>query len=378
MTGVIIDIGSGSIGLATVLLEKGRVPTLIYSSRKDFKVERNLNPRILLTNTVEILRSSIAEMQKKGVDNPSDIFCFLSPHLVASETRTINIKFDKTTKISEAMINDLVEKELGQSGSIAMRVVGDNSQIMFEKKIMGVRLNGYETASVNNKFANTVEIAVFSTISSKNILDSIKNVVINSFHHTQVEFHSFPFAYFNALRDIFKSEQDFVFMDIGSEITDISLVKDGVFIKSTTFPHGKNRLLRQLVDKTKKDESIVKSMLANYIENAIVERQKTDFSLILSSVGAEWAETVKSILNEMSNETKLPGNLFILVDNDVEDIFRGFISSMHISEITVLNKEPEWKFLTSVELNKFCENRSGEQNDPFLIISAIFVNKLLN
>ncbi len=361
----IIDIGSGSIGLALVLLEKGKAPTLKFSTRKDFKMEKTLDSRRLISQTLETLALSISEMQRAGQGVPSGIFCFLSSHLIASQTRVVSLNLKETERIDEFTINNIVSGELEKFKFEHSGQLKSSSEIVIEQKIMSVKLNGYKVSNFKNRLASEVEVSVFFTLASSKILNDIKSLIMDSFHTDQIEFHSFPFAYFSILRDLFKSEQNFIFIDIGSEITDVCLVKDEVFGKTVSFPMGKNGVIRYIINKTGNDEEIVRSMIRNDTNDT-------------ASAGADWLNTTKLILEKLSLEEKLPEKIFILADKDVSNIFKNFITSVQLSGVTILNKEPEVRELTSADLNKFCDNKSGSIDDPFLMISTIFVNKLLN
>ena len=363
----IIDIGSGSIGLALVVLEKDKVPTLKFSLRREMRFQNTLAPEMLLSQTLKILSSIIIDMQKKLPDAPSGVFCFLSPHLIASQTRTIKINFTEPTAIDESVINNVVGKEIEKF----------KTEALIEQKIMSVKLNGYEVSNLN-KIAAEAEISVFFTLTSEKILDNIKDTISASFHNRQIEFHSFPFAYFSVLRDIFKIDSDFVCMDIGSEITDISLIKGGILERSTSFPFGKNEITRSLIDKTSVDRSLAGSMIKNYTEGIVEQGIRSELGKEISTAGSRWLDAAKSAIRQISAEGKLPGKFFILADKDVSSVFNNIIGSISLVDKVILNKEPEIIELTGADLNKFYNSNGSSTYDPFLTMEAIFVNKLLN
>ena len=375
MLSAVIDIGSGSVGLALVLLKRGVVPILKYSARQELRIQKTLNPKRLLRQSLGALTVVIGEMQKRGPDIPSKIFCFLSSHLVASQTRVTNLKFNEPTVVSENIVHGIVEREL-QNLKTEYSRLKDGSDVVIEQKIMKIKLNGYEISSFKNKTAKEVEISSFFTLISNDTLNKIRRLILDSFHNQQTEFHSFSFAHFSFLRDLFKLEQNFIFMDIGSEITDISLVDNGVLEKSASFPLGKNEVIRIMIDKTNSDQALVESMIKNYTEKVV--EIKTNQSHNISSAGGKWLRAVRLILDEFSLKEKLPRKMFILADPSISGLFKKFITSLHLANLTFLNQEPTVRELTSTDFNKFYKNESGSASDPFLTVSTIFVNKLLS
>ncbi|MDO8493516.1 MAG: hypothetical protein Q7S19_03175 [bacterium] len=348
MNVAIIDIGSGSVGLAGVLLEKDKVPILKFSKRIELTLQEKLDPERLLQESFTAIERVIADMQKGMALAPSSVFCFLSPHLIVSQARNIILNFDKSSTVNSLVINDAVNRELKRFSA------GNNSgEVVIEHKIMGVKLNGYETTNLKDRIANRLEISIFFTLAPADILNKIKKQISSSFHNEQVEFHSFSIAHFAILRDIFRAEQNFAFIDIGSEITDVSLVREGVIEKTTSFPLGKNTFIRSIMNKMQVSAPVALSII------------KKGGDLV--SVSEEWITAIRGAIDSNNFEGKVREKIFILTDKD----FSGATSA-------ILNQQLEIKELTSTDLNKFCQNYSGAVDDPFLMVASIFVNKLLN
>lgn len=378
MNGAIFDIGSGSVGLANILIEKGKIPTLKFKTRYNLPIEKKPYPKNILHNTAEALRQSIGEMQKKTGDAPVRSFCFLGPHLVASQTRVIRVNFSESKKISATMVDELVEKEMNFFKNEHLKQSGLDQEIFLEKKVMKIRLNGYEVSNYKDKVATELEISVFLTLSGTNVTDLVKSVIGDSLHNNQIEFHSFSFAYFSVIRDILESNEDFLFIDIGSEITDICVTKEGQFVKSVSFPGGKNEIIRYMSKEKMMDEANVISSLRNYSSKVFEEKTKIQIEKEIDLAGTNWLNNIRSVLGGLSLEDKLPQKFFILADDDISAVFKRLMVSTHLSEIMILNKEPEINTLTGADLRKFCDNKSGTIDDPFLMIPTIFVNRLLN
>ena len=343
MLSAIIDIGSGSIGLALVLSKKGGVPTLRHSIRQELRVQKVLSHERLMQQSLKTLAVTITEMQKKGLGVPSKIFCFLSSHLIASQTRVVSLKFDEPTVINETVVNNIVNRESENLKNEHKRL-RDDFDVIIEQKVMGVKLNGYEVSNFKNKITNEVETSIFFTLASESTLNRVRRLIAGAFHNRQIEFHSFSFAYFSFLRDLLKLERDFIFIDISGEITDISLVHDGILKKTASFPLGRNE---------------------------VVSRN-------IGPAGKRWSHEAKLIFSKWSLPEKLPGKIFILVDPSVYGLFKNFIDSLDLSNLTLLSEKLIVKDLTSADFNKFCNNESDSMNDPALAVSTIFVNKLLN
>ena len=66
---------------------------------------------------------------------------------------------------------------------------------------------------------------IFISMSEAKVLEIIKTV-INIFHIENIKFYSFAMASFTVSRDMFVHQESFMLVNIGGEITDISMIKD--------------------------------------------------------------------------------------------------------------------------------------------------------
>ncbi len=108
-------------------------------------------------------------------------------------------------------------------------------------------LNGYQTSKPYGKQTKSIEISIFLSMISKEVETKTRKVLEKIFHSHTIAFHSFALTSFSAIRDIFHSEEDFLLVDVGGEVTDVSLVRRGILLETVSFPTGKNFLLRSVV-----------------------------------------------------------------------------------------------------------------------------------
>ncbi len=378
MNAAIIDIGSGSVALALVELEKNKAPKIKFSRRYDFRMDSDLNLDRIVSQTLTGLTGLILELQNSGFNPPEKIFCFLSSHLIASQTRIIKANFNQPRKIDQLMIDELIKGDLDKFKIDNGGTLGDKNTIIIEKKIMRVRLNGYEVSKFKNKNATAIEISMLLTLTSVKIFDQIKELIIGAFHNKELEAHSFSLALFTVIRDLWEADRDFIFMDIGSEITDICLTRGAALESSTSFPVGKNSLIRSMIDQTNTNQKVVESMLNNYAADPLDSRIRRYVKDNLNQAGRRWMDLIYSAMSKLDGQSKLPADLILLADRDSSAIFEELIGQIKLSNLTILNKEPNLKKLSGDELRKFCENKSGASDDIFLSILSIYVSKLLN
>ena len=91
----------------------------------------------------------------------------------------------------------------------------------------------------------------------------------------------------------------------------------------------------------------------------------------------EWRDYLKNSLAEMTQESLLPQNIFIIGDDPVCRFFSSCLENSDFSEFTILRKpfiaqkiNPEW-------LTRYF-NPSSPNKDILLMIEAVYANKFFN
>ncbi|MBI3632218.1 MAG: hypothetical protein HY225_02110 [Candidatus Vogelbacteria bacterium] len=370
---LIIDVGSGSIGVALVNLGDS-VPILKYQIRQDLVFQKDLNSRNLFSSTIKTLSRILEQYHRAGQPNPKRIYCYLSSHLSLSQTRIIRSKFETPYIINRSFVNNIVEKELS---AFKNEHTGKykNSSILIERKLMSLKLNGYSVSEIDNKMVHEIELSVFFTLMSTGVENEIRHIVADFFHHKILEFHSFLFANFATTRDLLTEEKEYVFIDIGSEISDFSVVRDGVLEASISFPLGKNSVIRKLLKNAGGEKVLLDSRLNIYNSNLLNSDDDRRFLDLLRSAGDDWMRAMEKAAYGTSTNKRLPQKFIVISDQDVSKIFKEFLSSLNLTHLTLFDRNPEITFLKDLDINKFIDNRSGIVGDPFLTIDALFLKK---
>jgi len=204
-------------------------------------------------------------------------------------------------------------------------------------------------------------------------LKTFKNKIEKNFANSQVKVYTFPFASFVVARDLFH-EKNFLFLDISGEVTDISAVRDNVIQETTSFPAGKNFLLRELAKKISVSSAEALSAFRMLKDETLHDKAQTKTSEALSEIGKEWrASLQKALLDATPKEGLLPHDIFLAADPDVSPWFIDNIQDEKLSQITLSGDVFTVRHLNSVFMASFCDSDAKIDRDPFLMIEGIFL-----
>lgn len=386
---LIIDIGSGSVGTAIISISPdiNIVPKILYTNRKEIKYYGGLNSRRFLFSMITALEGALSDIQKDFILKSknikiNNIHCFFSSLWHVSQMRVLKSESGKEIKITKSIIDKMIEDgekkfESYQTKNGETNFSADNVQII-EKKIMQIKLNGYETSDPYHKEAKTVEMNFFISSVSQNIVRIFEESLFRFFNDTKIYYHTFVNSVFTTLRDLNSSLDDYIFLDISGEITEVTVVKNGVLFDSVSFPFGKNTMIRRLSEtlETSKEEAL--SRVSLYKSDNIVEFSKNKISKEIDIVMDEWHRLLDLSIKKLLSSIALPQVVFFMSDDDIKTLIKDFIKLYKFDDIDTFGKLVEIQFIENEAFNRHVTYQSDVFKDQFLSLEAVFLNKIKN
>lgn len=377
----IFDLGSASIGGALVVLPKGddtgRKPNIIYSVRYPVAFQEDIDFERFTTLMLEALEEVARKMKEAAPVVPQRTFCFLASPWYASQTRIIKLSKLSPFVFTEKIANGLIQKELQafEDSYLKKYATLSNRPRVIEKKNIGVTLNGYKTNKPFGKKAKELEISLFISMSPEDVLDSIEERIKTFLTVPRVEFSSFLFSSFVVTRDVFPDKKNFLLLDIGGEITDISLVKNDVLSESLSFPFGKNVFIRRIASRMKRSKEEAMSLLSLYLDGRAEKSLSQKIDRIMQETKDDWINHFEKALVDISGGLSLPSTIFFTADPYVVAWFKEAIKKERFSQYTLTEREFNVIVLEARSLHGFCEFGSDVERDPFLILESIYLNR---
>ncbi|MFA6273055.1 MAG: hypothetical protein WC673_00990 [Candidatus Paceibacterota bacterium] len=380
---LLFDIGSGSVGGGVVVISGGK-PKIVYTNREPFVFEKEINHKKLFANMLRALEKSVSDIQKNGLSHLTftplgshhiqDIFCVMSAPWCLSRTKILKIKKDEPLMVTPNLLEEIAENEelaLGKDAS----TIGDglyegNAKLCaVEKKLIKVLLNGYETRLPVYKKVTNLELSLFLSVTTEDIKKAVEETVAKVFgHHRRIEFNSFALTSYVVLRDSFPNKQDFIFIDISGEVTELTFVRHQVILEIASFPFGRNTLIRRLAQILKIEPALAESSLALPFNDSTKEATKI--------VGAEWLKFLDNAVSGFAKDDFVPTKVFLTVDHDVRKYFESLIGQQAISQFSLEGEKLSVTSLDEMVLKNYYHAGSHAEIDPFILIETIFLRRI--
>jgi|TARA_Y100000310_G_scaffold225067_1_gene227039 cell division ATPase FtsA len=389
---VIFDIGSGSVGaaLATVSPDDN-IPMVLYSTRAPIAYKKNIHSYIFMKSmfasfqdaALEIVQKGIPNLAREGIEvrNINKILCIFSSPWYKSQTNLLKFKkekyFDVSKKEIEKAVMDVNEEFQGNS----VNEEGDRKlkkSKLIEKNITQIRLNGYPTNNPYDKKATNVELSLFLSKISSSVYENIREIIDKTFYTENISFHSFALVSFSVVRDIFHTKKNFLLMDIGGEVTDISLVRDEMLYSTASFPLGRNFLTRQVLEALNTIAEEANSLIRTFLEGKTRGAESAKIKTILDSAEKRWLTSFRKTLTDLSEGLSLPRTIFLTVDEDIGKWFEGVIKRDEFSGLTLAGEPFTVVMLSEKQLHKYCITVGQSRCDSFLAIETLFFHKIVN
>ncbi|TAK57286.1 hypothetical protein EPO17_02410 [Patescibacteria group bacterium] len=384
----VFEIGSGSVAGALVKLSSTEHPQLLYSYREAIPFQENLEHDRLVADMILAVEHVAKNLGDDGLVHLNftgyrrhrihDIFYSFASPWVLSQTTVLDIKKETETVITKQLLDDLVAREQhsfeklikeGDSSSVF-----DSDALMIEKKMIQVRLNGYPTDNPYKKTAHQIETAFCMSFVPADIMQKINTAVEKTFNFRKVTPHSFALLSYSALRDLFHTERDFIFVDVHGELTDVLVVKNGLLAHTFSFPFGTHTLIRKASRLLNLMPELAESSLRIHALGKNDDATKAKIAPLLQIVQKEWLTAFTTAYTALPEKIALPHTFFVITDTDLEVLFADVLKTGALPGISMTASSPNIITLDDATLAMHCRIGRRLVPDAPLLLQAVALN----
>jgi len=348
--GLVLDIGSKTVGGALFEKDAADNVKLLYTARESIAFQKILTGENLLQAMLRSLGLVLIHLEKYGLEHLNHdsklnrqvdtIEAIVSSPWHISETKTLKLWQDKPFLVTEALVGELLAKEeadfiKGLSGKARREPNLD----VLEHKIVEMQLNGYPTAAPYGKKARQLELRIFTSVAQKQIPEKIRALILRHFPVEHPEFHTFSLTAFASIRDFFPNIEHFLVVQVGGEVTDITIVKKNILTETVSFPLGHNTLLRALEKICDNHpQCTLEALLALHREAKATAADKNKVERAIEDTKISWLGLFNNAISNFSSETFLPQTVFLFEDSPYSALFEEFLKLAESSQFTITAK----------------------------------------
>ena len=373
----IFDVGSASIGGMIIKYSKDEKPEIVSMSRVPINFLLDLSFEAFWRCSQDSFKKIADGMLKDVPCGPDRVFCFFSSPWFISQRRIAKIKREKPFEITSELLKDIVnqEVEVFKSGWKSKLPHWQGKPEFVEKSIMKTDLNGYAIKNPTGKMAKVLSADIYISLGTKEVKEGFRKIVLDKFGDVPLKFHTFPFVALNVLRKIVDTKNGFVFVDIGGEVSDVSLVRNDVIEETISFPEGGSVLVRKISVEFKTFLKDAIALLDRFKRGHTSSDETKKVQLIIEDVKNNWCDTLKTSLIEISQKAPLPQKICILGNKYISEASVECVSGRPFSSFTILGKPFEVVQISSKSVAHYFKVNKNlkKSNDVFMMLESLFL-----
>jgi cell division ATPase FtsA len=370
---LILSIGSGSVTGSIVEFKKDSKPSVLHVSESLFPVREGVDGEKIVSHMLSALHFVLGNLHKEHAKKIRNVHVIFASPWFSSTSKSISIKkdapFTVTSKALDAITEDFLEKFLNAKDDTSSDRVSTANPLaknatIIEKSTSHIRLNGYETNEPLGKVAKTLDLTMYISSVPSVLHEKVESEIYTIIHPKQTHFHSLPLTAWNVINKLFSPKDDFVFIDIGSEVTDLLITKQGIIQTIISFPIGQNHLLRKAAIHFDTEPELASSMVNLYATDTAEDSTKEKVKILVDAFAEEWIlKLISSIQGKNNEHGYLPKKSFFISEQNLLSIFSDIIKKQ-IPNTVGLSRE---------NLSDFVSFEGNSTPNTFIAIGAIYL-----
>ncbi len=361
---IVLTIGSGGVYGAVIELSKSENPRILFTQESLFPVKSQVDAHDLSVHMLSTVHKCLADLHTAHKRHTRKVQVVLASPWFSSFSKTISIKKQTAFTVTEKTVDSLVSEYFE---SLAKSDAHTES-FLLEKNISHIRLNGYETKNPYSQTAESIDVSVYASLAPVVIEEQIESEIYAVIHPGEVIFHTFPFVAWNVLNMLFSPKEDIAFIDIGSETTDLLIVRRGAIEKSASLPVGTNHLSRKIALAQDTYPELAQSLLSLESLDLLDSELKEKIQALISAFGEEWGISFFQIFDKKDKEHGhyLPQKAYFIADKRIHPVLDSVIKKQ-IADTVALRRD---------NISQFAEYDETNQPSTFLVLAAVYVSRM--
>ncbi|OGF68576.1 hypothetical protein A3H65_03165 [Candidatus Giovannonibacteria bacterium RIFCSPLOWO2_02_FULL_45_14] len=337
---LVFDIGSSSVGASLLSKKEDEIPAFLSFSHLRLPLLENPDFNHIERHAKKAIKEISENLIKSnGKKLPDVIYLVLSVPWYFSNTKHVKIDRRDTFRVTEDLVDKIMEDELELFSRKGKEKLDDPEGIeILEQEKMKFIVNGYPIVNPYGKDTNKLELFIYLSAARKSFVRNIDDILKHFFWRAQIKFISEPFSLFRVLSEMVNPKDGYLVVDVGGEVTEIYLIRDGVLEDTKSFIWGANLVIRRVASSLNMGLGDALSFFSARSGGDM--KHATDEKLSSAALGvcSEWQSFLAKSLSELGSVQPLPQTLVILGGVAGSDILKQCLDSPEFASFTILGK----------------------------------------
>lgn len=362
--GAIIDVGSGSVGIAVVVSESltGKLD-IVWSHREHMLIKDIQGNHDLLKEINTTIINALLELGSKGLKTLHEFNPHLKIEYIQSTisapwsytvTKMINFEDEHPFDVTKELIDQLVDTAKKQTLATVLdgKVMEDLGLRMITDETVNIELNGYTVKKPIGNNSRSLSLAHISALTQEKLLLTIEELQEKILPKAEVEHYSFMYLFYQVLKYLHPDTSEVCLIDVTNEATEIGIVRDNILRQATYTPFGLYSLAREI------------AVVCNIPKEEAYAMLKEGTEITKSAYGKEKREEIQKI--------------FDVYEDKVSEIFKNTGDSLSIPKTLFLHTSQNTEAFFLEHLKKAAQKATGSTHTVHLVTSELLHDKQMN
>lgn len=334
----IVDIGSGSVGVAIVKsVESTESPEIIWSFRERVAVRDKVTFDESIKQITTAILNTFLEIGSSGAkklrefDNEAVIETVrvsISAPWSYTITKTITLNQEKPFSVTPNLVSEL-SKKAGEQAKEIMDSEATAKKLSLEliaNETVNVSANGYTIKNFFSRNISKVTLSQLTGAADLRMIKAIRDAQERVLPDAELQMNTFMFAYYKALQDLRPNTTEICLVDVTAAATELGIIRDNVLVHTTHIPYGMYTIageVSELCDLPKeealgyfKDNGV---SLSTALENSKAKK--------LFEISTKYETSLAELFHRTGDALSIPKTIFLHTDIATEVFFQAAIKN---------------------------------------------------
>lgn len=337
VSGIAFDCGTSSVRASLFLYEKKgptAKPTVLQVIRAPFETTAYMDAHLLRRRTQEGMRYIIKEIPRAF--HPAEILVGLSSPFYISKTTGVTAHREHIDQpITAKELQELITHTQDTFKQDARKQISNDDVLLFNSRVLKTFINGYRVLDPVGMDGKIIELHVHFEATAKNVFTHLTDLLRDRFSSATISVSSVTLATFYTLSTLFDAENGFLTVDVGGEVSDISLTVYGVLERIITLPLGTNFFLRQVAAVLGVSFSDASFIVRRYAEHTLDDAQQKRLMPVIEEFKKIWQTQLLTICNLFATQYQIPSTILFTGGGELplhQEIFSEQALNLHIPQ----------------------------------------------
>ncbi len=336
--GIVIDVGSASVGVAIVYSENIDQKMEVIWSHREYELIRDVKGDAESVKEIStVLVNALLELGSNGLKavhqyDPKLPIRYVQVAICApwayTVTKTINFEDEHPFEVDKELIGELVKnaKKQTQETTLGGEILEGLGLRTIAEETVNVQINGYSIREPYGKKGRSISISHITAVANEKILTTLEDSLQKILPKAKIDCFSFMYLFYRALKDLHPNTSEICLIDVTNEATEIGIMRDNILKYTTHIPFGMYSLAREIALAC----DIPKEEAYSYIKDGR-DITKGPFSqekiAEVEKVFEAYSEKLAELFAQTGDTLSIPKTLFLHTSKNTEEFFSKHLKS---------------------------------------------------